>query len=113
MTRRFPVRIGRAVVCELCLDDAGIWEQHLVLALSREKSLLLKAGPEAIVCVNGQPVTETLLRNGDTIDIGAVRIQFWLGSARQSRLLLDEALSWAAIVAAVLGQVAVLYLLLE
>ena len=113
VARRFPVRIGRDAGCELKLDDAGVWEQHLSIGLDRRTGFSLKTAPDALSRVNGQPVTETLLRNGDLIEVGAVRMQFWLGPVRQGSLALREALSWGAIGAAVLGQSAVLYWLLE
>ena len=111
-TRDFPVRIGRAADCDLRLEDAGVWEQHFCLHFKPAEGFLLKSEPNALVQVNGLPVSETLLRNGDTLDIGAARIQFWLGSVRQSSPGLREALSWALILAAVICQIWMLYWLL-
>jgi len=113
VARRFPVCIGRDAGCELKLDDAGVWEQHLEVGFDQDTGFSLKTAPNAIARVNGQPVTKTPLRNGDTIELGAVRLQFWLGPVRQGSLALREALSWGAIGAALLGQIAVLYWLLE
>jgi hypothetical protein len=113
VARRFPLGIGRGAACGLRLDDAGVWDQHLILELDRTAGFSIKTAPNALVRVNGQASSETLLRNGDTIEVGAVQIQFWLGPVRQGRQYLREALSWGAITAAVLGQIAVLYWLLE
>jgi hypothetical protein len=113
MARGFPVRVGRAPECELKLEDAGVWEQHLVLEFKPAMGFSLKSEPNALVRVNDLPVSEALLRNGDTIELGAVRIQFWLGAVRQTTLRLREALSWGVILAAIAGQVYILYWLLD
>jgi pSer/pThr/pTyr-binding forkhead associated (FHA) protein len=113
VARCFPVRIGRGAGCGLRLDDAGVWDQHLIVEFDRAAGFSLKTAPDALARVNGQPASEILLRNGDTIELGAVRIQFWLGPVRQSSLRLREALNWGVIATAVLGQIAILYWLLE
>ena len=110
--RRFPVRIGRGADCELRLEEAGVWEQHLRLEFKRAEGFSLRAEPNALARVNAEPISEALLRNGDTIELGAVRIQFWLGPVRQRGLGMREALSWGLILAAMLGQIYVLYWLL-
>jgi pSer/pThr/pTyr-binding forkhead associated (FHA) protein len=108
----FPVRIGRGAGCELRLEDPGIWDQHLALELDRATGFSLKAAPNALARVNGQPISETVLRNGDTIELGAAKIQFWLGPVNQSSLRIRESLSWSVIALTIIGQVAVLYWLL-
>ena len=113
LARRFPVRVGRAPDCDLKLEDAGVWEQHLVLEFKPAHGFSLKSEPNALVRVNDQPVSEALLRNGDTIELGAVRIQFWLGAVRQTTLGLREAFSWGVILAAIAGQLYLLYWLLD
>ena len=113
VARRFPVRVGRGPGCDLRLDEDGIWDQHLTLELEPAAGFSLKTSPDALARVNGLPLSGTLLRNGDTIELGAVRMQFWLGPVRQSSLAVREVLSWGAITAVILGQIAVLYWLLE
>jgi hypothetical protein len=113
VARRFPVRIGRSLKSELRLEEEGVWDQHLTLELRGTEGCSLKTQPNALARVNGQPFAETWLRNGDTIEIGAVRIQFWFTQVRQRSLYLREALSWSAIGAVFLGQLALLYWLLR
>lgn len=110
--RRFPVRIGRGADCELRLEEAGIWEHHLRVEFKRGQGFSVKTEFNALARVNGEPVSEALLRNGDTIELGAVRVQFWLSAVRQRGPGLREALSWGVILAALLGQIYVLYWLL-
>lgn len=113
VARRFPVRIGRSSGSDVELDEPGVWEQHAELSLNPRSGFCLKTAPNALARVNGDSVQEVPLRNGDTIELGAVRIQFWLSPVAQRRLVLREALSWGMAVAVVLGQLGLLYWLLR
>ena len=110
--RRFPVRVGRSSNSDLRLEEDGIWEQHLLLELDRE-GFAIKVQPNALVRINGQPSAGARLHNGDTIELGIVRLQFWLGDVRQNGLQLREIVSWGAIAVVTLGQLAIMYWLLR
>ena len=112
VARRFPFRVGRAAACELCLDDEGVWDRHLEFNLKPAAGLFLAAQPGSLTCVNGHPVAETALRNGDLIEIGSLRLRFWLAPTRQRGLRLREYLTWLALALVSLGQVALIYWLL-
>jgi len=111
--RRFPVRIGRSATADLQSEEDGVWDQHLQLDFEPAAGLVLMAQPEALVSVNGQPVQQTVLRNGDTINIGSLTMQFWLSETCQAGLGFREGLTWAAIAAISLFQVALIYWLLR
>ena len=113
VTRRFPIRIGRSSGTELQLEEDGIWDQHLQLDFHPLDGFILSGHPDAISSVNGQPIQKAVLRNGDLIEIGAAKLQFWLSEAHQGGLRFREWLTWAAIAAISLGQVAVIYRLLR
>ena len=113
MARRFPVRIGRAAGADLQLDESGVWDQHLQLDLSPGEGFVLSAQPNTLASVNGQAVRQALLRNGDAIDVGSVKMQFWLGETRQGGLRFREGLTWAGIAIVTLGQVGLVYWLLR
>jgi pSer/pThr/pTyr-binding forkhead associated (FHA) protein len=113
VVRRFPVRIGRSAHADLCLEEHGVWEDHLRLELRRGEGFILETAPDALAAVNGHRAQRAVLRNGDVIEIGSARIQFWLSETRQSGLRLREGLTWAAIAAISLGQVALVYWLLR
>ena len=113
VARRFPVRIGRAATADLRLEEDGVWEQHLRLDLQPAEGFVLSTEANALARVNGQPVERMFLRNGDAIEIGSLKLQFWLGDNRQSGLWLREALTWMAILGICLGQVALIYWLLS
>ena len=111
--RRFPVRIGRAANAELRVEEDGVWERHLVLQLRRADGFVLTTEPDALATVNGQPIQETVLRNGDSIEAGALRLQFWLSETRQFGLGFREILTWLGIALVCLVQVALIYWLLK
>ncbi len=113
VARRFPVRIGRSAGADLQLEEDGVWDEHLQLTFDRTEGIVLSAQPNALASVNGQPVSQTVLRNGDEIGIGSLRLQFWLSETRQAGLRFREGLTWAGIAAVSLGQVWLIYWLLH
>ena len=113
VARRFPVRIGRASACDWRVEEDGVWDRHLQLDFRPAEGVVLKAQPNALARVNGQPVQEAFLRNGDVIEIGSLKAQFWLSETRQSGVRFREGLTWTAIALISLGQAALVYVLLQ
>jgi len=113
VARRFPVCIGRATAADLQLDEDGVWDEHLQLDFDPAEGIVLSAQPDALATVNGQPVHQTVLRNGDAISIGSLKMQFWLSETRQAGLRVREGLIWAGIAAISLGQIGLIYGLLR
>jgi pSer/pThr/pTyr-binding forkhead associated (FHA) protein len=111
--RRFPVRIGRSAANDLRLEDAGVWEQHFELALNPAEGFSLAAHPGALVAVNDTPQTATRLRNGDIITAGSAKLCFRLADNRQRGLRLREWAVWTLIVCVCLGQIGLIYWLLQ
>jgi pSer/pThr/pTyr-binding forkhead associated (FHA) protein len=109
VARRFPVLIGRAAACHLQLEGNGIWEHHAQLEFDPAEGFLLQVQQDAIVTVNSQPVQSARLRNGDSISLGSVQIQFWLGDVRQFGLQLREWLVWMIVLAVTVSQVVLAY----
>lgn len=102
--RHFPFRIGRAEGNDLQLADDGVWDRHLVLEFQKKEGFKLAASANALATVNGEPVLEKILRNGDIITIGSARLQFWLAAAQQRGLRLRENFAWALLIFVTLGQ---------
>jgi pSer/pThr/pTyr-binding forkhead associated (FHA) protein len=102
--RHFPFRIGRAAGNDLQLEDDGVWDRHLVLGFQKGEGFKLSTSANALATVNGEPVLEKILRNGDIITIGSARLQFWLAAAEQRGLRLRENFAWALLIFATLGQ---------
>ena len=114
VARRFPFRVGRAAGAELVVDGLGVWDDHFHVEFEPGNGFVALPQGEAIMSVNGEPVPQSrLLRNGDSIEIGGVRLQFWLGETRQSGMRGQETLVWAGIVLVTLAQVVLIYYLLQ
>ena len=111
--RRFPVRIGRSSACDLCLEEDGIWDQHLDLSLDPAQGVILSVRPDAFAMVNSRAIQQTALRNGDLIGIGALQMRFALSPTRHRGLRIREALTWVALGVLCLGQVALIYWLVQ
>jgi pSer/pThr/pTyr-binding forkhead associated (FHA) protein len=111
--RRFPFRIGRDRGNDLQLNDDGTWGQHLTLEFRRLEGFTLTAAPETLVMVNHQPVQTALLRNGDVITLGSVKLRFWLAAAQQRGLRLREGFVWVLLTAVVLCQFVLIYQLIR
>ena len=107
--RRFPVQVGRSPECDLQLEEPGMWNRHFQILLNAGAGFVLETEPDALVTTNGQPAQRAALRNGDLIEIGALKLQFWLGAARRRGLRFKEWLVWATLLAVSLGQIALAY----
>jgi len=109
VARHFPVRVGRGSASDLRLEEPGIWEQHFEVQFKPREGFLLDAQPNALVSVNSVRSDGVFLRNGDLIEAGSLKLQFWLTETRQKRMQVREWLTWIAIGAVCLGQVALVY----
>ena len=113
VARRFPVRIGRSIACDLQIEEHGVWDEHFQITFDKQEGFTLQIHPHALVSVNGPLAEHIPLRNGDVIEIGALKIQFWLAEAGQRGLKIREALVWLLVVAITLGQVGLIYWLVR
>jgi len=111
--RHFPFRIGRAPDADLRLLAEGVWDHHLELDFDPAQGFVLSTQPNALATVNGWPIQAVILRNGDSIEIGGLKIRFWLGETRQSRLRAPEALVWLSVMLVTCLQAALLFWLLK
>jgi predicted component of type VI protein secretion system len=103
-----PISIGRSAPSDVLLQEPGIWPSHCKIHW-RQEGLVLEVEPGALVSVNGAPVPRALLRSGDLITLGGVSLRFSLSPIHQSGLAWREWLTWIALGALCLGQVAVIY----
>ena len=112
-TRRFPVQIGRSATAQMQLEEDGVWDQHLQLDFSPGDGFVLTVHENALASVNAEPIQRTRLRNGDLIQLGSSKLQFWLGETRQVSLGWREWVLWSGIAIVSLGQVGLIYWLLR
>jgi len=109
--RRFPFQIGRAANADLQVEEPGVWDDHLEVSLGAD-GFAVAVHPNALLSINGHPVQTALLRNGDLIELGSVKLQFWLSPAPQRGQRAREAFVWAMISLVCLAQIALIYWLL-
>jgi pSer/pThr/pTyr-binding forkhead associated (FHA) protein len=113
IARHFPFRIGRSSASDLQLEEDGVWDHHLELVLDPAEGYVLNTRPNALACLNGQPFNEIVLRNGDLIEIGALKIRFWLGQTHQYSLGLREGLVWCGLVLIFALEILLIYWLMR
>jgi pSer/pThr/pTyr-binding forkhead associated (FHA) protein len=110
---RFPCIIGRAASADVCVEESGVWDRHLELILDSSRNFTLKTLPNTLASVNGQPFHETELRNGDVLEIGSLKMRFWLNEALQKSLRAREFLTWLGLGVLCAGQIGLIYRLLR
>src|SRR5277367_3471840 len=103
-----PITVGRSEQSDVSLDEPGVWPCHCKIHWQQE-GLVLEVEPDALASVNGVPMPRALLRNGDMITLGGVTLRFSLSPIQQSSAVLRQCLTWIALCALCLGQVAVIY----
>jgi pSer/pThr/pTyr-binding forkhead associated (FHA) protein len=113
VARRFPFQVGRSAQNGLVLDDAGVWDRHFKIDLQSADGAVLSTAADALTTVNGERVDQSVLRNGDVIEAGSVKLRFGLAPTQQGSLRLRETLTWIALAGLCLGQVALIYWLIS
>jgi hypothetical protein len=72
-----PIMIGADNACDVRITAPGIAPRHVSITLSRA-GFMLKDLAGSAVTIDGLSVTEQLLRDGDTVQIGPARFTFKL-----------------------------------
>jgi pSer/pThr/pTyr-binding forkhead associated (FHA) protein len=113
VARLFPFQIGRSPKVHLSLDEPGVWENHFQIMPPSSEGFVLATDPNTSVVVNGTNVKQIALQNGDLIEIGLLKIRFSLEATRQNALKIRERLMWSALVIFSIGQIGLIYWLLQ
>jgi hypothetical protein len=109
---RLPVQIGRDAGADLRLEEPGVWPRHFQISW-QGLDLVCESQPDALLSINGVPASRAVLRSGDIISIGALKIQFALSPVRQPSQRAREGLTWAALGLLCLGQIFLIYRLIR
>ena len=110
VARRFPVQIGRSRNSDVPLDEPGVWDRHAEIT-EADKSFSIRVHAPALATINGEPLTERTLRNGDVLELGGVQLRFSLSPTRHRRMALREALTWIGLLLLCAGQAALVFFL--
>ena len=70
------MHIGRSPASDIVLDDASVSRKHALVARRGDRTLILDDRSRNGVHVNGVRVSESELRDGDTILCGHVTLRF-------------------------------------
>jgi hypothetical protein len=71
-----PVTIGRLPECEVVLADSNVSRRHAELRRTGDAVILTDLGSTNGTRVNGSPVREQILSNGDEVSVGSTRLMF-------------------------------------
>lgn len=113
LVTRFPWIVGRSSDAHTRIEEPGVWDRHIEINLDLQKGFVLTSDERALAVVNGQSSSTCVLRNGDIIEAGAVKMQFWLAAVRQRPMAWREYAVWAFLALLCLGQIALVYWLLS
>jgi hypothetical protein len=91
------------------MDDPGVWEKHLELRLDPDGRFVLSTFPDTVALLNGQSFKKSHLRNGDLVDLGSARFQFWLGETRQARGIANACILWGVLVGVLAAEFALIW----
>src|SRR5712692_7956024 len=83
------VVIGRSPECQVCLKDFGISRQHAKLIADPSGVRIVDLKSKNGTQVNGVPVVEAPLKDGDRILLGKFQLTF--AKALEGKVVLDEA----------------------
>ena len=71
-----PVTVGRAPDCDVSLHDHLLSRHHCRLAPSDDGWVLTDLGSKNGTIVQGKPVTQHVLQDGESFTIGRVKVRF-------------------------------------
>ena len=72
---RFPIEIGRGVNAGVRIDDRWISRRHCELALEAGAIIVRDLSSRHGTTVNGQPISESPLTDGDLLQLGLTPFQ--------------------------------------
>ena len=104
----FPCLIGRAADCGVRLDEAGVWDRHASLAQEEDLGFCLTAAGDGSLTINGEPARAGRLKNGDTFELGAVAIRFWMSPTRPKSHRSGDIIFWSIIGLVVVTMIALM-----
>lgn len=93
----FPCVIGRAAGCGVRLDEPGIWDEHASLRHEDDLGFSLIASGGGSLTIGGETVREGRIKNGDTFELGAVAIRFWMSTTRPRSHRSGDIVFWSII----------------
>lgn len=75
------VRVGRHTDNDLVLSDSSVSRKHAIFILNNDTILVRDLGSKNGISINGQPVTQGLLRDGEILSVGEVILKLSVSKA--------------------------------
>jgi pSer/pThr/pTyr-binding forkhead associated (FHA) protein len=69
-------RVGRAPSCEVRLQSDALSRVEALIRADAEGVRVVAAGPRSRLAVNGAPVSDSALEDGDRLDVAGQRFEF-------------------------------------
>lgn len=73
-----PINIGSDSTCDVRVSAPGVQPKHVEICLTRAGFIMKDVGGGGLVLIDGQTISEQLLRDGDAVQIGPARFSFKL-----------------------------------
>lgn len=108
----FPCTLGRSAGDGIRIEEPGIWERHLTFTFEAGQGVTVTRHSEAMAVVNDKSIDSHRLQPGDFIDLGALKLRFWLSPVELRREGWRENLLWIIIGLVVVVQIGLLFWLL-
>jgi hypothetical protein len=109
ISSKLPCSIGRSPDSDLRLEANGVFDEHAVFSLADDGDIQLSSRPPARTSVNGQTTANAVLRNGDIIDLGGVKVEFGFQAALQKEFGSREMFTWCFLLGITIAQALIIF----
>jgi len=113
IAKKFPFVVGRGESVDLHIDDDGVWDKHFQIIHKPADGYYLEVFEPALVSINDVYVNNARLKNGDTIQAGAVKFKFWLSEVEQKKFVFNEIFLCASLFLITISQIFLIYYLIR
>ncbi|MBN2023951.1 MAG: EAL domain-containing protein [Pirellulales bacterium] len=90
-----PFTLGRSPACDLAIDSAKVSREHAVIHKKDDRYHVEDLGSTNGTLVNGQPISEAVLGDGDVLVVADVQFTFFSGRSETSRATATQVLDLA------------------
>ena len=108
---RFPFSFGRQGA-DCVLADPGVWDRHFTISLGPDRAFELVCTESAVISSDQRTFANLCLRNGEIVEMGAVRIEFRLSRTSPRPGRLAEGILWGSLGLVVLAELALVLMAL-
>lgn len=89
-----PATLGRSSANSLALNGPGVWDRHAEIGVGPDRRFQIQMLGDANGTRGDVPCRSWSLRNGESFQLGGVRVRFSIASVPQRSLSVVEAMGW-------------------